>query len=134
MSSFHRQNTISATSAYAQMKKHSTHSNMRQQSALAHGKRTGATVVLLAVETRADRQILERLIAKFDTEPLVIDISGVSFFVRSRIVTLNGFIREASDRTRIISLAKETSGVERVIDRLRVAPVRFQSRFLKRSA
>ena len=87
-----------------------------------------------SVETRADRQILERLIAAFSTNQQGLDVSAISFFVRNRVVTINGLIRNPTDRQPILALADSVAGVERVIDRLRQAPPRTLSTIFKRSA
>jgi osmotically-inducible protein OsmY len=94
----------------------------------------GISQTRLSVETRADRQILDRLIASFDSDGSTMDVSAVSFFVRNRTVTVNGIIRDQPDRDLLLSIIRRTDGVERVIDRLRIAPHRFRSRIFRRSA
>ena len=103
----------------------------------ASGARTDPSLMAhtpLSIETRADRQILERLIKSFDSEVPTMDVSAISFFVRNRAVTINGIIRDQADRQLLVSIVKKTAGVERVIDRLRIAPERFRSRIFRRSA
>ena len=95
---------------------------------------TDSSLVPFSVETRADRQILERLIKSFESKVPTMDVSAISFFVRNRIVTINGIIRDQSDRDLLASIVRRTTGVERVIDRLRISPERFRPSIFKRSA
>lgn len=88
----------------------------------------------LSVETRSDRQILDRLIKSFESNVPTMDVSAVSFFVRNQTVTINGIIRDRPDRDLLVTIVRRTVGVERVIDRLRIAPNRFRSRIFRRSA
>jgi len=94
----------------------------------------GTSPIPFSIETRADRQILERLIKSFESKVPTMDVSAISFFVRNRTVTINGIIRDQSDRDLLASIVRRTNGVERVIDRLRISPVRFRPRIFKRSA
>lgn len=100
----------------------------------ARQKREFADRQSYELETRADRQILNRLVESFESEMPVMDVSAISFFVRNRTVTINGFIRDRADRTLLVSVVGKTRGVDRVIDRLQSAPERFRSRLLRRSA
>lgn len=93
-----------------------------------------ASQIPFSVETRADRQILERLVTSFESKVPTMDVSAVSFFVRDRTVTVNGIIRDQPDRDLLLSIVRQTIGVERVISRLRIAPQRFRSRIFRRSA
>ena len=97
-------------------------------------ERSGAFLTPVSIETRADRQILERLIKSFESKVPTMDVSAISFFVRNRTVTINGIIRDQPDRDLLVSTVRRTIGVERVIDRLRTSPDRFRPRLFKRSA
>jgi len=50
--------------------------------------------------------------------------SAINVTTNGGVVTLEGTVRSKAERDRAISLARETSGVSRVVDRLEIHPIR----------
>ncbi len=77
-------------------------------------------------QTLKDRALAYRLFHTFERDMELASVRGIHFYVQNGTVTLYGTIRHELDRTLLVSMVRQITGVKGVVEHLQIVDRPFQ--------